>query len=237
MDLLKRSLACLGLSLTSEQLEDFHLYYQELVIWNQRFNLTRIIEYREVQTRHFLDSLSARLVLPEEFKSQGRIIDVGAGAGFPGLPLKIACPDMNLTMVESVRKKSAFLNHLISALRLSKIRVCADRAENLAHDQLHRETYDVVLARGVAPLRSLAELTIPFCHIGGILIAYKGTHLQEEIHEALPALTTLGGEIVEEKRVNINGLKNYRTLIAIRKVRPTPPQYPRRSGMPRKRPL
>ena len=237
MDLLERGLAHLGLGLTPQQFEDFRRYYQELVVWNQRVNLTRIIEYPDVQTKHFLDSLAVCLVLPQEFKERGRIIDVGAGAGFPGLPLKIAYPGLHLTMVESVGKKTAFLNHLVGLLGLSQVQVCTGRAETLAQEPSHRETYDVALARGLAPLRTLAELTLPFCHLGGLVVAHKGAQPQEEIQRAMPALAALGGELAEERLVELRGLKHPRTLIAIRKVRPTPSQYPRRPGMPRKRPL
>ena len=237
MDLLKRGLAQLGFDLTRRQLEDFRLYYRELVAWNQRINLTRIVECSEVQTRHFLDSLTVSLVLPTELKGAGRIIDIGSGAGFPGLPLKIACPGLHLALVESVGKKAAFLKHMVDLLRIPQVQVYTGRAEALAHEPLLRETFDVVLARGLAPMRILAELTLPFCRLGGLVVAHKKGKVEQEIREALPALAALGGELREQRHVDLEGLKDARSLVVICKVQATPSRYPRRPGIPRKRPL
>ena len=237
MDLLKQGLAQLGMDLTRHQLEHFRLYHQELVAWNQRINLTRIVECSEVQTRHFLDSLTLSLVLPTEVKGAGRVIDVGAGAGFPGLPLKIACPGLHLAMIESVGKKAAFLKHVLDLLGLSQVQVYTGRAEALAHEPSLRETFDAVLARGLAPMRTLAELTLPFCRLGGLVVAHKKGRVEQEIQEALPTLADLGGRLREQRRVDLEGLRDARSLVVIGKVQATPSRYPRRPGIPRKRPL
>ena len=237
MDLLISGAAELGLHLTDHQVKRFHRYYQELISWNQQLNLTTIVAYPEVQTKHFLDSLTASLVLPADIKEAGRIIDIGAGAGFPGLPLKIAYPGLHLALLESVGKKSAFLAHLVDILELSRVEVHTGRAETLAFDPSLRESFDVVLARAVGPLPSLAELTLPFCRLGGVAVAFKKGKVEQEVQASLSALAILGGHLKERKSVEVKGLKDGRLLVVVEKVKPTPEQYPRRPGMPRKRPL
>lgn len=237
MDLLIRGCAQLGFELGQRQLEDFRLYYQQIVEWNQRINLTRIVEFSDVQIKHFLDSLAVTLVLPDKLKRGGRILDIGSGAGFPGLPLKIAFPNLHVSLVESVQKKATFLRHIISVLEMTKVQVFNERSEDLASDPQLRETFDVVLARGLAPMRTLVELTLPFCHLDGLVIAHKKGRVDQEIEEALPALQVLGGELREQRPIDLEGLRDDRSLVVIGKTMPTPSRYPRRPGIPRKRPL
>ena len=166
-ELLERGSYQLGLELNARQLEQFQAYYRELADWNRRVNLTAVTEYREVQVKHFLDSLSLYSVCAGGPTDGLKVVDVGAGAGFPGLPLKLALPDIQLTLVESVGKKARFLEHLVRALGLSGVDVLTGRAEALAHDAELRESFDLAVSRGVAKLPVLLEYTLPFCRIGG----------------------------------------------------------------------
>jgi len=228
----------LGLELNQRQLEQFHTYYQELVDWNKRVNLTRITDYEEVQIKHFLDSLTVALVW--ETLTPGtdlRLIDVGTGAGIPGIPLKIVFPDIKLVLLDSVAKKAAFLHHLNHKLGLDNVEIVVGRAEEVAHEAAYRESFDIVLSRGVAPLATLVELTLPFCTIGGSFIAQKKGAIDQEIRQAIKAIGLLGGRLREVKRVNLEEFTDKRQLVIIDKVSPTPPLYPRRPGIPEKRPL
>ena len=223
----------LGLSLTAQQVERFQLYYDELVTWNRRMNLTAIVDYEEVQIKHFLDSLTLTVVLSD---APLKVVDVGTGAGLPGIALKIACPNIELTLIDSTQKKALFLDHIVATLGLEGVSVVAGRAEELAHDVQYRERFDAVLARGVAKLASLAELTLPFCAVGGAFIAMKNWPPDAEVDEAERSLNVLGGRLRQSVRIGLGGLDD-RSLVVIDKVRPTPEKYPRRSGVPQKRPL
>lgn len=240
----------LGLCLTAEQLARFQRYYELLVEWNQRFNLTTVVGYDEVQQRHFLDSLTCLLAfpgwsrevegsqLPLVCRPQGWLcLDVGAGAGFPGLPLKIVCPELKLTLLEATRKKVAFLVHVASELDLGDVEVVWDRAESLGQISHYRERYDVVVARAVAELPVLLEFCLPFCRPGGRFIAQKGPEADRETAIAGLALQQLGGALRELKEVNLPGQRERRILVVVDKVAATPPTYPRRAGIPAKRPL
>ena len=233
----EKGLEQLGLNLTNRQLDAFQKYYRELTDWNRRFNLTRIVEYPKVQALHFLDSLTAGLVLSRQANKGGRLMDLGSGAGFPGLPLKIAFPEIRLALVESVGKKVSFLQHLLLTLELPDVEVLHGRAEALAHEAGHRAAFDTVLTRGLAPLRVLAELALPFCRQGGVMVAYKKGDLAEELAQAQNAITLMGGRIVEQQAVDVEGLRDRRVLVVIKKIADTPAKYPRRPGMPKKRPL
>ena len=229
----------LGLALSEEQVEGFRHYQRELERWNQRTNLTAITGYEEVFTLHFLDSLSVLLALTgnDALGGASRLLDVGAGAGFPGLPLKIVVPDIQLTLLEATAKKTAFLDTLAASLGLDGINVLTDRAETAAHQEAHREQYDVVVSRGVAKLATLAEFLLPFCNVGGIAIAMKQGDLSTELAEAERAIALLGGTLEQIIAVDLPGLPPGRQLVALRKAQPTPPAYPRRAGLPAKRPL
>jgi 16S rRNA (guanine527-N7)-methyltransferase len=223
----------LGLSLTARQVELFQVYYNELVDWNRRMNLTSIVDYDEVQIKHFLDSLTVSMAFS---KVPSKVVDVGAGAGLPGVALKIAYPDIALTLVDSTQKKAVFLNHLVDVLKLDGVAVVSGRAEELAHDPIYREHFDAVLARGVAKLASLAELTLPFCAVGGVFVAMKKQEDRGEVDEADVALQILGGRLRKIVAIKLSGLSD-RALVVVDKAKPTPEKYPRRSGIPQKRPL
>ena len=226
----------LGLELTSRQIEQFHLYYQEMIDWNQRVNLTAITDYEEVQIKHFLDSLTVTLAWQPR-NTDPHLIDVGTGAGMPGLPLKILFPRIKLVLLEATAKKAAFLHYLHQKLKLDNVEIVVGRAEEIAHMAQYREKFDTVLSRGVAPLPTLVELTLPFSKIGGSFIAQKKGALSQEISQSIKALSTLGGSLREIKEVELAEFTDERQLIIIDKISPTPPKYPHRPGIPSKRPL
>ena len=228
----------LGLELTSPQLEKLRVYYQELVDWNRRINLTAITEYEEVQLKHFLDSLTVVPII-SQIQKQGdfNLIDVGTGAGLPGIPLKIILPEIKLVLLEATAKKAGFLQHVKSKLGLDDVEVVVGRAEDVAHEAQYREKFDLVLSRAVAELPALVELTLPFCAIGGKFVAQKKGNVDLEVRQAARAIKLLGGILQKVEKVDLEEFTDERRLIVIDKILPTPRQYPRRSGMPVKRPL
>ena len=237
MEKLQKGAAGLGIILTPRQEEQFRRFFQELVEANRRVNLTTVIDWEEVQIRHFLDSLTVNLVLSPRVLSEGKIVDIGEGAGFPGVPLKIAFPDLGLCLLESADKKTAFLSHLVGVLDLKGVEIHTGRAEELAHRPALRETFDGVLSRAVAKARVLAELTLPFCRLGGVCVMQKQGHIEKELDEAEEAIRTLGGSLREIREVAVPGLLRPRLLVVVEKVSSTPAKYPRRPGVPAKRPL
>ena len=227
----------LGLKLSPAKLGQFDIYYQELIAWNQRMNLTRLTGYEAVQIKHFLDALTVSLVWPPaKPDAHLRVIDVGSGAGIPGLPIKIIFPDIWLTLLDATAKKAAFLDHLSRKLELTEVDIAVGRAEDIAHQAAYRESFDIVLSRGVAPLVTLAELTLPFCCPSGSFIAQKKGNIDPEIAEAGEAISLLGGKLGEIKGISLKESDD-RKLVVISKVSPTPKAYPRRPGIPQKRPL
>ncbi len=254
LKLLQAGAGDLGLDLTREQLAAFSLYMNELLRWNQRANLTAIVAPEEIQTKHFLDSLTCLLAFPDGTPPAGEpaagdlagrlnrgaglsCVDVGSGAGFPGLPLKICLPEMRLTLIESIGKKTAFLSHIAGVLKLQDTRVLNTRAEDLARTPGEREKYDVVVARAVSRMAVLAELCLPFCRVGGRVIAPKKGDLAQEMEEGLYAVQTMGGRYLDPVPARLSLLGEDRKLVVVEKLSPTPYQYPRRAGMPAKRPM
>jgi 16S rRNA (guanine527-N7)-methyltransferase len=237
MEKLDAGLEKLGIKAGEHELALFQIYYEELTDWNQRMNLTAITEYEKVQILHFLDSLTVAAVWrPTESKPHPRVIDIGTGAGVPGIPLKIIFPQIRLTLMDSTNKKITFLNHLKQKLGLNDIEVVSGRAEELAH-QHYRESYDLVIARGLAPMPTLTELTIPFCKIAGKAILHKKGDIAEEMNMAKRAITTMGGKLIEIRPMELSEFPDNRMLVVIEKVAPTPEIYPRGQGLPIKRPI
>ena len=237
MELLAQGAAKLSVDLNQRQLDQFQTYYRELVDWNQRMNLTAITQYEEVQVKHFLDSLTLCLSVDLTRISGSRVIDVGAGAGLPGVPLKIAFPDIKLTLADSVGKKTRFLHHLVETLELTGVAIHTGRAEELARHSELRAGFDLALARGVARLPALLEYTLPFCKIGGKVAAWKHGGIAQEMADAEAAMGVLGGRLDAVYPVSITGLTDDRVLVAVDKVKPTPSKYPRRVGLPAKQPI
>ena len=239
MELLSSRAPEVGLSLDDAQLAQFETYYRNLADWNTRMNLTSVIDYAEVQVKHFLDSLTVLPALGDAFPQDARVMDVGAGAGFPGLPLKLVRPDIHLTLVESTGKKATFLRHAVETLDLTGVDVHAGRAEELAHRPELRAGYDLALARGLARLPTLLEYTLPFTRPSGLVAAWKhgGAGLREELESARNALRVLGGRVKSIYPVKATGLEDNRVVLLIEKVKETPAEYPRRPGVPRKQPL
>lgn len=233
IDELLRVATSWGLNLNQRQIEQFARYSAELRAWNARVNLTSITDEHEIVTRHFLDSLRCALSWGEAPSS---LIDIGSGAGFPGLPLKILRPELRVALVESVGKKAAFLRHIVAALDLHDVTVVAARAEVVGRDPQHREQYDVVTARAVAELATLAEYCLPLCRVGGRVLAPKGSDIDDEIARARVAIARLGGQLIGVEPVEIPGVEP-RTLVVIAKIAPTPAVYPRAVGVPAKRPI
>jgi len=228
----------LGITLTSRHLAAFETCYRELVTWNQRFNLTAITDRDGVLVRHFLDSLSCLKGMPwSDLMAGARVIDVGTGAGFPGVPLKIVCPGMRLTLLEATGKKVAFLEHLVRVLGLRQVEVIHGRAEERGRDLAHRERYDWALARAVAEMPTLAEYLLPLVRVGGAALVQKGEGAAAEVHGADVAIVALGGRVRRLVPVELRGLAETRYLVIVDKVAATPVKYPRRPGIPAKRPL
>lgn len=234
MDLLREHAAALGLSLSDQQLAAFDVYRAELLAWNKRVNLTAISDPGEVELRHFADSLTCLKGLAAilERHPAARIIDVGSGAGFPGLPLKLARPEIRLTLLDSVGKKTAFLEHLVARLSLPNVEVVTARAEELARSAEHRDAYDAAVSRAVAALPVLLELCLPFLRPGGRLVATRGGDLAQQQAEAGRAVR----ELTARFGPSLPGLRGS-GLVVVDKLGPTPARYPRRTGVPAKRPL
>jgi len=229
----------LGINLNDKQITQFKLYYQELVGWNKKFNLTTITDYQEVQLKHFLDSLTVISALTEEELRQPgfSIIDIGTGAGFPGIPLKVFLPQSRLVLLDSKAKKAAFLQHVIEQLELDDVEVVVGRAEEIAHRPLLRENFTLVVSRAVASLPTLVELALPFCQMGGKFIAQKKGQIEQELVQAGKAIDVLGGELNQVKKVELEELSDERYLVIIDKISPSPEKYPRRAGTPARHPI
>jgi 16S rRNA (guanine527-N7)-methyltransferase len=224
-----------GIRLTPGQISAFERYEQELIAWNERINLTAIIEPEKIRIKHFLDSLSCLCVMRDT--PMERVIDIGTGAGFPGIPLKIFYPPMRLTLVESVGKKASFCRHVVQALGLEGVEVLQDRAEALGQAPGQRERYDWALARAVAVMPVLAEYLLPLVKVGGAMLALKGESAPAEAHTADRAMRLLGGHLRKLVPVTLPGVAEERYLVVVDKIAATPLTYPRRVGVPTKSPL
>lgn len=228
----------LNITLKPDHLDALRIYQEALVTWNQQFNLTAITDDVGIQIRHFLDSLSCLLALkPGERFNGKRVIDVGTGAGFPGIPLKILCPGIKLTLLEATAKKVRFLQHVVDRLGLRDVTMIHGRAETLGQDPTHREQYHWAMARAVADLPILLEYLLPLMAINGRALAQKGEGAPAEVQRSAWALNQLGGQVRRLVPVNLRGLNETRYLVLVDKVAATPEKYPRRPGMPSKRPL
>jgi 16S rRNA (guanine527-N7)-methyltransferase len=224
-----------GITLTPHQIATLTVFMNELALWNSRQNLTAIQEPEQVRVKHFLDSLSGYLVMKGTLVS--KVIDVGTGAGFPGIPLKVLCPAINLTLVESKSKKADFCRHVVKEMELDGVEVIQSRAELIGHKTEHRETYDWALARAVAVLPVLLEYLLPLVKIGGCVLAMKGGSAPAEIQSSERAIQLLGGHLRQLLTVTLPGVVEERYLIVVDKIAATPEKYPRRVGIPSKRPL
>ena len=225
----------LGISLTDEQVKKYLRYFEMLVEWNQKMNLTAITEYHDVMKKHFVDSIS--LIKVFDTSKECSVIDVGTGAGFPGLALKIAYPNLKITLLDSLNKRISFLDAVIKELDLTDINTIHARAEDQAKKGMLRESFDLCVSRAVANISTLSEYCLPYVKVGGKFISYKSEKLTEELENAGNAITVLGGKISEQVEFYLPDSDIYRNLFVIDKIKETPNKYPRKAGLPAKEPL
>ena len=235
VDKFENGLEELGITLSSDQRQQFDRYYELLVEWNKVMNLTGITDYDEVNLKHFIDSLTVVKII--DMNSVKKVIDVGTGAGFPGIPLKIAFPELEIVLLDSLNKRVKFLNEVIGELGLKKITAIHGRAEDIAKNKSYREQFDLCVSRAVANLSTLCEYSLPFLWISGSFVSYKGEFSENEIQQAERAVKVLGGKISETKKFKLPGTDMGRSLIKIDKVNKTPSKYPRKAGLPAKEPI
>lgn len=222
-----------GINLTNQQLAQFEQYYELLFSWNKKVNLTSITDKEEVYLKHFYDSISPAFY----FSFEGNLCDIGAGAGFPSLPLLITNPAISVTIVDSLKKRIHFLDELVKKLELDNVNLIHARAEDVGKDSKYREKFSVVTARAVARMSVLSELCLPLCKVGGSFIALKGANAHEEMKAAANANKILGGETVAEHTLHLPIENSERTIIQVKKTKHTPKKYPRKAGTPAKTPL
>lgn len=230
---LKEKVQKLEINITQKQLEQFWQYMNVLLQWNQKMNLTAIVEPQEIILKHFIDSLT----IIKEIKEEQRIIDVGTGAGFPGIPLKIVKPALSLTLMDSLNKRITFLQEVVKTLKLENIELIHARAEELARTKEHREQYDIAVSRAVAPLNVLLEYLVPFLKVGGEAICMKAASIEKETEEGNKALEVLNCEIKEKKEFYLVDTDIQRTILVIEKKKQTKECYPRKAGTPKTKPI
>ncbi|MBP1949458.1 16S rRNA (guanine(527)-N(7))-methyltransferase RsmG [Virgibacillus litoralis] len=224
-----------GIELTDKQIEQFAIYFQTLVEWNEKINLTAITDEEDVYLKHFYDSISAAFY--HDFTKELHICDVGAGAGFPSIPLKICFPDLQVTIVDSLKKRINFLNELALKLDISKVAFYHDRAENFGKEEKFRESFDIVTARAVARMTVLSELCLPLTTKNGVFIAMKGSQSDQEVDDSIKVINLLGGELNTIHTFTLPNENSERSIIIIDKKRNTPKKYPRKPGVPGKNPI
>lgn len=235
LDKFRESLKEIGIELTGEQEQQFIKYYEILVEWNKVMNLTGITEFDEVLEKHFLDSVS--LIRVMDLNEKKYVLDLGTGAGFPGVPLKIAFPELEIVLMDSLNKRINFLNEVIAQLGLKGVVAVHGRAEEMARKKEYRQQFDLCLSRAVANLASLSEYCIPFVKEGGYFVSYKSGEIEEEVNSAKKAVKTLGGQIEKVEKFEVGEEKLGRSFVVINKQRPTPKVYPRKAGTPTKTPI
>ena len=234
---LMEGLKTYGFSDTSELTDRLHTYYVSLIEKNKQVNLTAITEWKDVVEKHFLDSLSLLLFRTPEMLSGKKILDLGTGAGFPGIPLALALPDTHFVLTDSLRKRTVFLEEMREKLSLSNVSILHARAEDLGRDEDFREQFDVVVSRAVAKLSVLSEYCLPFVKVDGFFCPYKAEEMTEEAKEAVFAIKELGGELLSTEKFVVPTTDLHRSILFIRKNRPTPLRYPRKAGTPEKSPI
>lgn len=235
MDLLKNDALVFGIHLDEIQLQQFYDYYNLLIEWNNKMNLTSITEFNDVMKKHFLDSISIAKYI--KLNSDMNVLDIGTGAGFPGLPIKILYPDIKITLLDSLNKRVNFLNEIISSLNLKNVETIHGRAEDYARDPLYREKFDLVVSRAVANLSSLSELCLPFVKVGSKFVSYKSEKADDEIENSKHALDLLSARFYSCYNFVLPGTDYERNLVVINKISATPMKYPRKAGTPTKKPL
>lgn len=224
-----------NLNLSARQLEQFEIFYRAVISWNEKINLTALTDAEDFAVKHVIDSLT---VWDEnKFAGVGKVIDVGTGAGFPGIPLKIFRPEIEIVLLDSLDKRVKFLKSVVAELNLSGVECIHGRAEDLAHDKNFRERFDLVTARAVARLSVIAEYCLPFAKVGGTFAAMKGKNFREEIAEAEHAVKILGGGEIQSVEKNLPNLPDIRAVIYVDKKKSTPKNFPRKAGVPAKNPL
>ena len=233
-EIFAEELANYGFKLSSKQKEQFATYYNKLIEFNKKVNLTRITDKNEVYLKHFFDSITPLLEFSDLFKGEKSLCDVGAGAGFPSLPIKILCPDLSITIVDSLGKRLKFLDELVSDLSLDKVTLVHSRAEDAGQNKNLREKFDLVTGRAVARMSVLSEYCLPLAKVDEYLVALKGPKAQDELAEAKNAIEVLGGSV---KELMLPDTDDERTLIVVKKVKATPKKYPRQAGTPNRKPL
>lgn len=236
-EIFAEELANYGFKLSSKQKEQFATYYNKLIEFNKKVNLTRITDKNEVYLKHFFDSITPLLEFSDLFKGEKSLCDIGAGAGFPSLPIKILCPDLSITIVDSLGKRLKFLDELVSDLSLDKVTLVHSRAEDAGQNKNLREKFDLVTGRAVARMSVLSEYCLPLAKVDGYLVALKGPKAQDELAEAKNAIEVLGGSVKEVKELTLPDTDDERTLIVVKKVKATPKKYPRQAGTPNRKPL